>query len=66
MKTLGVIGGIGPESTIEYYRHLISAYRARKPDGSYPSIVINSINMKDAADLIEADDRVRMVDVSGG
>ncbi len=61
MKTLGVIGGIGPESTIEYYRHLISAHRARKPDGSYPSIVINSINMRTLLDLIEADDRIKMV-----
>jgi aspartate racemase len=62
MKTLGMIGGIGPESTIEYYRHLIAAYRAQKPDGSYPAIVINSINMKTLLDMIEADDRVRMVE----
>ena len=62
MKTLGVIGGIGPESTIEYYRHLIAAHRARKPDGSYPAIVINSINMKTLLDMIEADDRVKMVE----
>lgn len=61
MKTLGMIGGIGPESTIEYYRHLIAAHRARKPDGSYPSIVINSINMRTLLDMIEADDRVNMV-----
>jgi aspartate racemase len=62
MKTLGVIGGIGPESTIEYYRHLIAAYRARKPDGSYPTIIINSINLRTLLDMIEADDRVRMVE----
>jgi aspartate racemase len=37
MKTIGIIGGIGPESTIEYYRFLISRYRALKSDGSYPS-----------------------------
>ncbi len=61
MKTLGVIGGIGPESTIEYYRHLIAAYRKQKPDGSYPTVVINSINMKTLLDMIEADDRVNMV-----
>ncbi len=54
MKTLGVIGGIGPESTIEYYRYLIAAYRARKPDGSYPTIVINSINMGEIEKLAAA------------
>ena len=43
MKTLGIIGGIGPESTIQYYRSIIAAYRERVRDGSYPSVVINSI-----------------------
>jgi aspartate racemase len=52
MKTAGVIGGIGPESTIEYYRLIISLYRQRKKDGSYPQIVINSIDMKKMLDLI--------------
>src|ERR1035438_40455 len=45
MTTLGIIGGIGPESTIEYYRLLIAGYRRMRPDGSYPSIVINSISV---------------------
>ena len=45
MKTVGIIGGIGPESTIEYYRFIIDGYRKRKTDGSYPSIVINSIDL---------------------
>jgi aspartate racemase len=44
MKPIGVIGGIGPESTIDYYRAMIAAYRERQPDGSYPAIVINSID----------------------
>jgi len=30
MKTLGIIGGIGPESTIEYYRFIIASYREKK------------------------------------
>ena len=50
MKTIGIIGGTGPESTIEYYKRIISGYRARVTDGSFPSIIINSIN---AAPLIE-------------
>ena len=54
MKTLGIIGGIGPESTIEYYRLLVAAYRERKPDGSFPPIIINSIDMTKMLGLIGA------------
>lgn len=56
MKTVGLIGGIGPESTVEYYRLLVASYRQRRPDGSYPSIVINSIDLKKMLDLIGAGD----------
>ncbi len=63
MKTVGVIGGIGPESTIEYYRQLIAAYRALKPDGSYPPIIINSINLKAVVDLLEANDLVKVTEL---
>jgi len=52
MKILGIIGGIGPESTIEYYRHIISIYREQRPDGSYPAIIINSIDAKQMLELI--------------
>jgi aspartate racemase len=45
MKTVGMLGGIGPESTVEYYRSLIAGYRQLKQDGSYPSIIINSIDV---------------------
>ena len=54
MKTIGIIGGIAPESTIEYYRLIIASYREKKRDGSYPSILINSIDMKKMLDLIAA------------
>jgi aspartate racemase len=54
MKTLGIIGGIAPESTIVYYRLLIASYRQKQPDGNYPPIIINSINLKKMLDLIEA------------
>ena len=52
MKTAGIIGGIGPESTVEYYRLIIQLYRQQEPDGSYPQIIINSIDMKKMLDLI--------------
>lgn len=62
MKTLGIIGGIGPESTIEYYRAVIAAYRARHKDGDYPSIIINSISVKKLLDLVAANDLEALTD----
>jgi aspartate racemase len=52
MNTVGIIGGIGPESTVEYYRLIVSAYLDRDGNGNYPRIIINSINMKKMLDLI--------------
>lgn len=52
MVTVGIIGGIGPESTIEYYRLTLSLYREQKVDGNNPSILINSINIKRMLGLI--------------
>jgi len=36
MKTVGIIGGVGPESTIEYYRLIIAAYRERQTGTGVP------------------------------
>lgn len=62
MKTLGVIGGVGPESTIDYYKQLIALYRERKPDGHYPQFVINSIDLQKGIDFLEANDLAGMAD----
>jgi aspartate racemase len=52
LKTLGIIGGIAPGSTVDYYRLLIDSYREQITDGSYPSILINSIDLKRLLDLV--------------
>ncbi|MEM7346196.1 MAG: amino acid racemase [Chloroflexota bacterium] len=52
MKTVGIIGGIAPESTVQYYRLIIDLYREKVADGSYPPILINSIDMTMMLDLI--------------
>jgi aspartate racemase len=62
MKTLGIIGGTGPETTIEYYRRLIAAYRAQSPEGHAPSLLINSIDSKKLIDLVTANELTRMTD----
>jgi aspartate racemase len=56
MKTIGIIGGTGPETTIEYYKRIIAAYREKAGDGSYPSLLINSIDAKPLIDFINARD----------
>lgn len=54
MKTLGIVGGIAPESTIDYYRQIIALYREQRRDGGYPYILINSIDLKYMLDLIDS------------
>lgn len=54
MKILGIIGGIGPESTVDYYQTIVGLYRARKPDGSYPALLINSVDMNRLRKAFEA------------
>lgn len=58
MKTLGIVGGIAPESTIDYYRQIIASYRAQSRGDNYPEIIINSINLRKMVDLITADELV--------
>ncbi len=52
MKSVGIIGGIGPESTIQYYRNIISGYKKKITDGSSPSIIINSIDITKMLNLL--------------
>src|SRR2546421_11977547 len=62
MKTLGIIGGLGPESTIDYYQRIIAMYRERTGDGSYPQFIINSVNLRKGLDFMDANDLDGMAD----
>jgi aspartate racemase len=59
---LGIIGGIGPESTVDYYQTLVGLYRARKPDGSYPRLLINSVDMNRLRKAFEAGDFAAIIE----
>jgi aspartate racemase len=54
MHTAGMIGGLGPESTIDYYRSIIARYRERKPDGGSPRILINSLDVDKGIAMLDA------------
>ena len=62
MKTLGIVGGIGPESTIEYYRFILDGYRKRVPDGSAPHIIIDSIDVNRGIAMLDANDLAALAD----
>ena len=81
MKTVGIIGGIGPESTIEYYRLIIAAYRERQSGTgvppvndheqdaratSYPSIIINSVDLTKLLAWIQANELEAFTDYLAG
>ena len=54
MPTVGLVGGLGPESTIDYYRRLLEAWQREDP-ASAPSIVIDSLDVQRGIRLVEAD-----------
>ena len=62
MKTLGIVGGLGPESTLDYYRRTVELYRERQRDGSYPQFIINSVDLKKGLDFMAASDLAGMAD----
>ncbi len=61
-KTIGIIGGIGPESTIDYYKSLIREFRNTTQSDEYPSILINSINMTKMLDFVSNSQFEQLVD----
>lgn len=64
MGIVGIVGGLGPESTIDYYRRLISRWQVDEP-GSSPSLVIDSLDVQTGLRLV-ANDRPGLVDYLAG
>jgi aspartate racemase len=50
----GMVGGLGPESTIDYYRSIIARFRALKPEAGYPNLIINSLDVDKGLALLDA------------
>lgn len=54
MRSVGLVGGLGPESTIDYYRRIIARWQQQEP-ASYPRIVIDSLDVKLGIRLVQED-----------
>lgn len=61
MKIAGLVGGIAPESTIDYYRSIVRRCRARV-DGGFPRVVINCIDLRRMLDLVAAGNLAALAD----
>ena len=60
MTSVGLVGGLGPESTIDYYRRILQAWQAERP-GTAPSMVIDSLDVQHGLRLV-ATDRAALVE----
>ncbi|MCL1872892.1 MAG: amino acid racemase [Clostridiales bacterium] len=60
MKKLGLVGGVGPPSTVEYYQRINEGYQKRlarpSKSGENPPMVIDSLNLAVAYELVEKKD----------
>jgi aspartate racemase len=62
MKRIGIIGGIGPESTVDYYKLIINAFHKKQTDLGYPEIIIYSANLSSLMKILEAKDWIGLTD----
>jgi aspartate racemase len=62
IKVIGIIGGIAPPSTIEYYQRIITGFQEKNNTRNYPSILINSIDMTKMLDLVAKQDHNALVE----
>ena len=49
-KIIGILGGLSPESTVEYYLYLTRTYSERYGNYAYPEIIIYSVSFQPYVD----------------
>jgi aspartate racemase len=55
-KTIGILGGLTPESTVTYYLHIVRRYQEMFRDHGYPEIVIYSLSFQRFEDWMREED----------
>ncbi|MFD1361081.1 aspartate/glutamate racemase family protein [Lentibacillus salinarum] len=67
MKRAGIVGGLGPESTVDYYQSFIQKYQeGMNSKQTLPELFINSINMYNIFQYISEDRLNDLVEYVGG
>ena len=66
MKKFGLIGGLGPESTIEYYQQIIKKFRELTGSNSYPDFLIQSVDMNKIIEHVSNQDENSLIEFLAG
>ena len=53
MKKIGLIGGLGPEATVDYYKEIHNLFKKENVNLNYPEIIIYSVNMSHFLGMLE-------------
>ena len=61
MKKIGIIGGLGPEATVDYYNGIINSFKKKSSDLNYPEILIYSVNMSEFLGLMNSKEYEKVV-----
>jgi aspartate racemase len=56
MKTIGILGGLGPESTVDYYKGIVRSVQEDHPYLAYPEIIVYSADLNKFMSLMEQQD----------
>jgi aspartate racemase len=54
-KTIGILGGMSPESTVAYYEYITHSYTERFGDYGYPEVIIYSVSFQTYVDWPRAE-----------
>jgi aspartate racemase len=54
MKKIGIIAGLGPESTVDYYKEIIKAFNTKYKALAYPEMVIYSANINKLLEFVNS------------
>lgn len=65
MKKIGIIGGLGPVATVDYYNEIINIFNEKNDDLVYPEIIIYSVNMSQFLNLMKAKKYDKVVEMFG-
>ncbi|MCK4354324.1 MAG: amino acid racemase [Dehalococcoidia bacterium] len=63
MKKIGILGGMAPESTVEYYRIITSLCRQRGMGHHYPVIIVYSLNFQGFISLMESGNLLEVINL---